>query len=199
MDNDLKSLKQEFITLSKGVIYRQGIDELLEQLENSDFYTAPASTKYHDSCEGGLVQHSLKVYNHLKTEVGLHKLTITDESIAICALFHDLCKVGFYISEIKNRKVYKPNGSKIDSMGRYDWESYYGYTVEDKFPMGHGEKSLYMLRDFMNLTADEALAIRWHMGGFEPKENHIYLSKTYETNKLAVLLNIADMKASYIE
>lgn len=180
---------------------RAGIENLLEFIRKSDFYTAPASTKYHMSCEGGLLQHSLNVYDALVSKVNNNptwKLNFNPASLAIAALLHDLCKTYFYVSEVKNRKVYKENGSKLDSNGRYDWESYMGYTIEDQFPYGHGEKSAMMAEQFIKLTAEERYAIRWHMGFSEPRENYNYLGETYEKYPLALALSEADLEATYL-
>ena len=180
---------------------RAGVENLLEFIRKSDFYTAPASTKYHMSCEGGLLQHSLNVYDALVSKVNNNptwKLNFNPASLAIAALLHDLCKTYFYVSEVKNRKVYKENGSKLDSNGRYDWESYMGYTIEDQFPYGHGEKSAMMAEQFIKLTAEERYAIRWHMGFSEPRENYNYLGETYEKYPLALALSEADLEATYL-
>lgn len=180
---------------------RTGTDKLIEFLRKSDFYTAPASTKYHLSCEGGLLQHSLNVYDALTSKVENNPTWQQDfnpASLIVTALLHDLCKTYFYVSEVKNRKVYKENGSKMDSNGRYDWESYMGYTIEDQFPYGHGEKSVMMIEQFIKLTPEERYAIRWHMGFSEPKENWNSLGKTYEKYPLALALSEADLEATYL-
>lgn len=180
--------KTDFIEIATSYIKRDGIKELLEQLDSTDFYTAPASTRFHDSVEGGLVHHTVKVWKQLEQEVTLHpELNLSDESVAIVALFHDLCKTGFYKVSTRNVK---------DESGKWIQVPY--YEVDDKFPMGHGFKSVYMVRDFMKLTTDEALAIAWHMNGFVPKEDYMSLSKCYETTPLAVLLAVSDLKASYL-
>ena len=180
---------------------RTGTDKLIEFLRKSDFYIAPASTKYHLSCEGGLLQHSLNVYDALISKVKNNPTWQQDfnpASLIVTALLHDLCKTYFYVSEVKNRKVYKENGSKMDSNGRYDWESYMGYTIEDQFPYGHGEKSVMMIEQFIRLSPEERYAIRWHMGFSEPKENWNSLGKTYEKYPLALALSEADLEATYL-
>lgn len=180
---------------------RTGTDKLIEFLRKSDFYTAPASTKYHLSCEGGLLQHSLNVYDALISKVKNNPTWQQDfnpASLIVTALLHDICKTYFYVSEVKNRKVYKENGSKMDSNGRYDWESYMGYTIEDQFPYGHGEKSVMMIEQFIKLTPEERYTIRWHMGFSEPKENWNSLGKTYEKYPLALALSEADLEATYL-
>lgn len=178
--------KERFEKIARTFIKREGIEKLLAKLEKTDFYTAPASTKYHDAEEFGLVKHSIRVFSELDCDVdgqGFNK-----ESIAIVALFHDLCKLGYYTTEMRNKK---------DEKGK--WIQVPFYTVDDKFPMGHGEKSVIMLLQYMTLTTEEMMAIRWHMSGFEPKENYQYLSKAYSEFPLAVYLHVADLKATYIK
>lgn len=180
------SYKEEFISIAREYIHREDIDEMLINLDKTDFYTAPASTKYHDSEEGGLVKHSIKVFKYL---VELSKgMNIDMESIAIVALFHDLCKVGYYTVEYRNTK---------DENGKWIKVPY--YSVKDQTPLGHGSKSAYLVNESIKLTYDELLAITWHMGGFEPKENYGYVSEAYSQCPLAVLLHMADLKATYIK
>lgn len=180
--------REDFIKIAKDNITRDGLDELLKYLDRSDFYIAPASTRYHDSCEGGLVHHSIKVYNKLKDLVKVSKKTYSNETLAIVALFHDLCKVNFYKVEMRNSK---------NEHGQ--WVKVPYYTVEDKFPFGHGEKSVMLTNENIKLNYDEILAIRWHMGGFEPKENYMSLSSAYGQCELAMLLHCADLLATYGE
>lgn len=183
--------KECFEAIARKYIKRDGLEKLLSSLSISDFYTAPASTKFHDAHEGGLVKHSIRVWEELENERYLYQydLQLSLESIAIVALFHDLCKIGYYTVSMRN--------VKNEETGK--WEQVPYYSVDDKFPMGHGEKSVYMIRQFMELTDEEALAIRWHMGGFEPKENYQYLGKAYSETPLALLLHLADMKATYLK
>lgn len=162
----IESNKQEFLRICRENITRPGINELLVWLETkSDFFTAPASAKYHSAYPGGLVEHSLNVYKilkHLKDETNpkfaamdRHAEMITEENIAIAALFHDICKTNYYTLTQKWKK---------DDSGQ--WQSYQAYKVDDKFPCGHGEKSVIVLQQFMRLTGEEILAIRWHLGSF---------------------------------
>lgn len=178
--------KELFKSIVKTTITRKGIDRLMEYLEKTDFYIAPASTRFHDSCEGGLLQHSLNVYFQFLRLPHL-ELGLTAETIAIITLFHDFCKVGYYKTEMRNTK---------DENGKWIQVPY--YIVEDSFPLGHGEKSLVMIREFIDLSADEMLAIRWHMGGFVSKEEYATLGKAYNTCPLAVYLHTADMWATYL-
>lgn len=181
------SYKEEFISLFNKYIKRDGASELLKSLEKSDFFTAPASTRFHECYEGGLCEHSVKVFKSL-----LYDLEYPDENssqmetFAIVSLLHDLCKIGFYTVEMRNTK---------DETGK--WIKVPFYKVDDKFPYGHSEKSVYMIRDFMKLTPDEAMAINAHMGGFDERKNVI--SGTFAQCPLAVRLHVADLKATYLK
>lgn len=179
--------KSTFIDILRKNVKRDGIEKLISMLEKTDFFTAPASTQYHDSVEGGLCHHSLNVYRHLLDDWG----SITDtslESITIVSLLHDLCKIGYYKVSTKNVK---------DESGK--WTQVPFYMVDDKLPLGHGEKSIIMILQMMTLTTEEMMAIRWHMSGFEPKENYPSISKAYSEFPLAVYLHTADLKATYLK
>mgnify|MGYP002507808000 CR=1 FL=1 len=180
------SAKEEFKAIVSSNIRRDGIDKLMAQLEKTDFYTAPASTKYHDSVEGGLVYHSIKVFRALMDLDRDNRYTA--ETLAIVALFHDLCKVGFYTVEYRNSK---------NEQGQWVKVPYYG--VKDLFPFGHGEKSCFLILEHMKLSNEELMAVRWHMGGFEPKESYGTLSEAYSQYPLAVMLHMADLSATYIK
>lgn len=165
---------------------REGIDKLISCLEyETDFFTAPASTKYHLAYEGGLLEHSLNVLNMLKEEC-LDITELSSESIVLVSLLHDVCKANYYKKDYRNVKV---DGT---------WKQVECYTVDDQVPLGHGEKSVIILQNYINLTLEEAMAIRWHMGGFETKENYNCVNKAFNEYKLAFLLHIADMKATYL-
>lgn len=176
--------KERFVKLLRDNVKREGIEKLISMLEKSDFFIAPASTKYHDSCEGGLLQHSLNVYdNLLNGEV--HNKLYTIETITIVSLLHDICKIGFYKKEMRNTKK---DGK---------WIEVPYYTIEDLLPLGHGEKSVIMLQEFIKLTSDEILAINAHMGGFDDRK--YIIGSAFEICPLAVYLHIADLKASYLQ
>ncbi len=181
--------KEEFIQIYKENIKREGSAELLEWLQKTDFFTAPASTKFHGACEQGLVMHSISVF---KTLVEKHFDPETDnmESFAICALLHDLCKAEFY--KVSTRNV------KNDETGK--WEKVPYYAVEDKFPFGHGEKSVFLIERFIRLKPAEAVAIRWHMGGFDEaaKGGSFSISVAYEKYPLAIKLHLADLESTYL-
>lgn len=182
--------KEEFLQIYNEYVKRQGSQEFLEWLLKTDFFTAPASTKYHGACEGGLVLHSLNVYKTLR-ERYFEEGKDSEESFAICALLHDLCKAQFY--KVSTRNV------KNDVTGQ--WEKVPYYTVEDAFPYGHGEKSVFLIERFMRLKTSEAMAIRWHMGGFDDsaRGGSFAISIAYEKYPLAVKLHLADLESTYLK
>ncbi len=189
-----EEIKTEFLDIYKKNITRDGSDKLLDYLlsPKSDFFTAPASTKYHSAYEGGLCEHSINVYKCLCDYMerdrvkNVYGLTASDETIAVVALLHDICKVNFYTVELRNKKN--------DVTGQ--WEKVPYYAINDELPYGHGEKSVYIISGFMRLSREEAVAIRYHMGfsGIEDKGN---IGKSFEKWPLAFALSTADMEASY--
>ena len=195
--NDVK----KFETILQSV-QREGIDNLLAFIRKSDFYTAPASTRYRSCHEGGLLEHTLNVYDRLmnkcKDTLWQERATLKKENIVIAALLHDICKTYFYGTELKNKKVYKETGSKSDSNGRYDWETVPSYTIDDKIPYGHGEKSVMMVEEFIKLEPVERYAIRWHMGFTEPKENWNTIGMAIKKYPLVLALHEADLEATYL-
>lgn len=178
--------KERFLTLCKA-IHRDGIDDLMNWLENSDFYTAPASTRFHGNHPGGLLTHSLNVYDELKQILQAYpEIEISEESIAIVSLFHDLCKVNFYAGEKRNRK---------NEEGK--WESYDAYTIKEKFCFGgHGSKSVFIVQSFIKLTPEEATAINCHMGAFGDNSDNV--GKSFEQYPLAFMLHVADCAATFM-
>ncbi len=188
--------KEEFISIYTENIKRPGADRLLEFLKKSDFFTAPSSTRFHGAYEGGLVQHSLNVYHCLKDYLSrprtkeLYGMDYSEETIALVALLHDICKVNFYTTEYRNKKN--------DDTGK--WEKVPFYAINDTLPYGHGEKSVYILSGYFygdgRLTREEAFAIRYHMG-FSGVEDKNTIGKALEMYPLALALNVADMEASY--
>ena len=180
-------MKEEFIKLLKE-INREGMDDLLSFLENSDFYKAPASTRFHGNFEGGLVEHSLKVYEILKDKVKYSSkpIEVSDDTIKIVSLLHDICKTNFYKIDYRNAK---------NELGV--WEKVPYYTVDDQIPYGHGEKSVMMITEYIKLTPEEKYSIRWHMGYTEPKEVYNTLGAAYEKYPLALLLHEADLEATH--
>ena len=185
--------KEEFISIYKQYIKREGASDLLDFLlsNKSDFFEAPCSTRFHLSREGGLVEHSINVYECLKAYLErtrvkeLYGLSFSDETIAIVALLHDLCKVNVYKKSMRNVK---------DSSGK--WVQVPSYDFQDDLPYGHGEKSVYIISGFMKLTRDEAFAIRYHMG-FSDTENVRNVGEAFSKFPLAFALSTADMEATY--
>lgn len=178
--------KDEFLAIYQENISRKGSVELLDWIKKTDFFTAPASTKFHCACESGLVMHSVSVYNTMM-EKHFDEETDSMESFAICALLHDLCKAQFY--KVSTRNV------KNDETGQ--WEKVPYYSVEDSFPYGHGEKSVFLIERFMRLKLEEAMAIRWHMGGFDDNSGYA-MSQAYDRYPLAVKLHLADLESTYL-
>ena len=185
--------KKEFEKIARANIKREGIESILSLMSQTDFYEAPASTRFHDSELHGLVKHSLNVYHQLvrdlkcaveNGEIESEKYSM--ETITLVSLFHDICKIGFYTTEMRNTKE---NGK---------WIKVPYYTVNDLFPIGHGEKSVIMLMEHMKLDTEEILAIRWHMGLSVPKEMYSSISLAFNESPLALYLHLADMKATYL-
>ena len=194
--------KDRFVSLVRS-INREGINELVEFLEKSDFYTAPASTRFHCSIPEGLLIHSLNVYDMFeqkrKTEPYKTVLgNISDDSSKIITLFHDICKTYMYETDYKNKKIYSETGSKKDEKGRFDWQAVEFYKVNDLVPYGHGEKSVMMLEEFIKLQPIERYAIRWHMGFTEPKENWNTLGSATEKYPVILALHESDLEATYL-
>lgn len=183
-------------------VNREGIDNLMGFIRKSDFYTAPASTRFHSCHEGGLLEHTLNVYDRLQSkfdnELWVEECNVTKDNIIIAALLHDLCKTYFYGTELKNKKVYNDKGTKSDNNGRYDWQTVPVYTVDDKFPYGHGEKSVMMAEQYIKLEIVERYAIRWHMGFTEPKENWNTLGCAIRQHPLVLALHLSDLEATYL-
>jgi hypothetical protein len=187
------SSKEEFLEIYQSQIHREGSAALLDYLQNkSDFFTAPASARYHGACAGGLCDHSVNVYRCLRDYLErprvreLYGLEYEPESVAVVALLHDLCKVGCYRAGTRN--------VKNETTGQ--WEKVPTFFFEDPLPYGHGEKSVYIISGFMRLSREEAMAIRWHMG-FSGTEDSRTVGQALRQYPLAFALATADMEASY--
>jgi HD superfamily phosphohydrolase YqeK len=180
-------------------IKRDGVEELVNYLKSeTDFFTAPASSNFHGNFEGGLLEHTVNV-----TQFALHNFNVIvtrkpdleylRESVVICALFHDVCKTNYYVKE---KKWTKDADNK--------WKEYFGYTVKDSFPLGHGEKSVFIISKYVKLTNPEAMAIRWHMGATEPSVSvpnnaHYYAYNEAIDHPLVRLIHCADMLSMTLE
>lgn len=180
--------REEFCDIWRREVSRPGADKLLEWLSTTDFFKAPASTRFHGACEEGLVMHSLNVYHALMDR--FFEEGDNPESMAICGLLHDLCKANYYKTGSRN--------VKNEATGQ--WEKVPIFMVEDQFPYGHGEKSVYLIERFIRLKPAEAVAIRWHMGGFDDaaRGGCRAISEAYDAYPLAVKLHLADLTATYL-
>lgn len=187
------SAKEEFIEIYQTHIHREGSAALLDYLQNkSDFFTAPASARYHGSYPGGLCDHSVNVYHCLVDYLErprvqeLYGLEYEPESVAVVSLLHDLCKVNVY--RVSTRNVKDPVTGQ--------WKPMPYYEFDDNLPYGHGEKSVYVISGFMRLTREEAFAIRYHMG-FSNEDDARNVGRAFELFPLALALSIADTEATY--
>ena len=194
--------KERFIRIYKDKIHREGSDNLFAFLKKSDFFEAPASTRFHPACEGGLCTHSLNMYDRMYELMSIERNrracfgsdvteTEIDETVAVSALLHDLCKVNFYVPGTRNVKN-KETGA---------WETVPVYEINEKFPMGHGEKTCYIIQNYMRLTPAEGIAIRWHMGSFDNavKGGDRSLNRAWEKYPLGSFLHVADLLASNVD
>ena len=193
-EKELEENQEKFIEIFNKYITREGAGNLLDWLINSDFFTAPASSKFHSAFEGGLCEHSLKVFDRyvrlLTMEYGDDFTSkISMESVAIISLLHDVCKVDFYKVDYRNVKV---DGQ---------WIQVPYYSIEDRLPYGHGEKSVYIVGSFIKLTREEAMAINWHGGGFDDRVRggSYGLADAYYKFPNAMIFHTADMMATYLD
>lgn len=189
-------MKERFIQIFENSIEREGSSKLLDWLKATDFFTAPASTRFHLSRPGGLAEHSVHVYERLRNLCEIEAANNPNfqepgiETMAICGLLHDVCKVNFYNVEMRNRK---------NEQG--EWGKYPFYVVDDQLPYGHGEKSVYIISGFMRLTREESMAIRWHMGfsDNEFRAGGYSVGNAFAKFPLALLTHVADLQATYLD
>ena len=181
--------REEFLSIFSQHVTRPGADKLLAWLDTTDFFRAPASTRFHGACAGGLLMHSLNVYHCLREHY--FESGDSEESFALCALLHDVCKANFY----------KPGTRNVKNEATGQWEKVPTFTIEDAFPYGHGEKSVFLIERFLRLKPAEAVAIRWHMGGFDDaaRGGCFAISQAYDQYPLAVKLHLADLEATYLK
>lgn len=193
---------------------REGIDNLINSIRKTDFYTAPASTRFHGSYDGGLLDHSLNVYDCLVAKKAnpiwskvFSEKSYTDDNLIISSLLHDLCKTFFYIKDFKNQKTYDPEkvsaanfkDIKCDERGKFIWETVPTYKIEDQLPYGHGEKSVMMIEQQIKLEPCERYAIRWHMGAYDCAPGQIStIGAAIELHPLCLALQEADQEASHL-
>ena len=198
---DKKGMKEQFLQLLRST-EREGIEELIEALEEMGFFTAPASANHHLNVEGGLLEHSLNtckaalaIYEGLKPLDASVEKEVRRDSIILSSLLHDVCKSDIYKRSVKKRK---------NNVGQ--WEDVEGYSVSYRnFPMGHGEKSVILLLcNGLSLYDDEMLAIRWHMGAWGINMNSFEDQRCYDTSRklypLVSIIQAADgLAASILE
>ena len=194
MDIDLERNKQKFLELFRANVHREGSEDFLAWLEKSDFFEAPASTKFHSNVTGGLCFHTLNVFDRFTRNLAMQygenwQDTVSLESATIMSLLHDVCKVDCYKMELRNVKV----------DGEWVKQPYYAY--DESLPYGHGEKSVYIISSFFKLSREEAMAINWHMGGFDQRVlgGSYALSNAYYQYPVAVLLHVSDVQATYLD
>ncbi len=194
MDIDLEKNKQKFLEIFRANVHREGSEDFLAWLEKSDFFEAPASTKFHSNVPGGLCFHTLNVFDRFTRNLAMQygenwKDTVSLESATIMSLLHDVCKVDCYKVELRNVKV----------DGEWVKQPYYAY--DEALPYGHGEKSVYIISSFFKLSREEAMAINWHMGGFDQRVlgGSYALSNAYYQYPVAVLLHVSDVEATYLD
>lgn len=180
--------REEFVELYTKYIKRPGADALLKWLEDSDFFQAPASTRFHGNYEGGLCEHSVNVWEELVRLLKAYpEIKVSAESAVIVSLLHDLCKVNTYKTELRNQKV---NGV---------WVQRPVYVFKEDYAFGgHGSKSVYLIQKYMGLTETEAAAVNSHMGSWDRIPTDYSIGSVYEENHLAWLLHVADESATYI-
>jgi hypothetical protein len=180
-----RDYKQQILSVLSAV-KRENMDKLIHFLETSDFFAAPASTRFHLAYEGGLAEHSWNVYNVFNDKIKTYSLKFAKDSVALCGLLHDICKTNFYKRGKKN----------VKEAGK--WTEKEVWIVEDSLPFGHGEKSVYLLQKYIELTDEEALTIRWHMGFTEPKEVWTHMREAADLYPVVMALNIADLEAAFL-
>ena len=188
MADKVQKNREKILSLLSSV-KRPGMQKLIEWIEaKSDFFVAPASTRFHSNYTGGLAEHSLLVYERFNEKNVQYDLGFSEESEIICTLLHDICKCNFYVASTRNKKD--------ETTGQ--WIKVPFYKVEDELPLGHGDKSVIMLQSFIKLTKDEMLTIRWHMGGYVAPQDYNTCSAAWNMCRGAVCLHTADLEASYM-
>lgn len=207
-NEQIESNKQNFESILRKVAQlnpdrAKSIEDIIKYLEQTDFFKAPASTKYHQGYAGGLCEHSLGVYNYLVKIIKDNDIqNIPEESIIVTALLHDLCKIGMYIPYVQGHYKKDENGKDVLLNGKKQWVEEDGYAINPNlsFHAGHSAKSIFFINQFLKLTAEEYEAIYWHMGAFDTGNYSSAndMSRCFEQNKLAFALHMADMYDAYL-
>ena len=216
---EIEANKNKYCNLFKDLIipeYGDSARALLEWIAQTDFFEAPASTRYHNSFKGGLCDHSLNVYNRLiknleaeygkdfcKNEIYQSECRLNLGGLALIALCHDLCKCQYYEIAYRNEKEYRSNGSKHDEKGNFEWVVKEYYTTNPKFNFGHGSKSVFLVQNFITgISLDEALPIRFHMMGREYPGRDFSEDEAFSSMNefpLVLFLATADLQATYLD
>lgn len=185
---NLEEQRELFLTTARETIHREGVTDLLNWLQKADFFTAPASTRYHGAYAGGLCEHSLDVWNYAQKLAPLSPVKLSPESLCIASLFHDVCKVNFYTVTKRNQR--------IDGV----WKEVESYAIDERFHFGgHGSKSVFIVQHFMQLKNDEAVAINCHMGFSDANSSTVRdVSAAYSAYPLAWIIHVADEAATYL-
>ena len=186
----IETNKETFLGALRAHVKRPGVEDLIDWLEKSDFFIAPASTRFHGNYDGGLCEHSLNVFKcMMELREKYPDFDVPEESAVLSSLLHDACKVRVYKKGFRNRK---------NEDGR--WEQYQTYEFDERFPGGHGEKSAFIIQQFVKLLPEEYLAVRWHMAGFDSavKGGDRAFNAACEQSKLVPMLNLADLEASHM-
>lgn len=189
---ELEEQKEMILDLLRST-ERAGIDKLADYLSDStDFFTAPASTRFHNNFSGGLAQHCLNVYENFKSLLEIKGIEMSEDSIIICALLHDLCKCNTYVVETRNRK---------NEQGQWEKYNIWATNKDVDIPLPHSSRSIAIIRKFIKLSIKEELTIFYHMGpyGGEDYEYRNMLKAANEKYPQTVLFYVADTIASYLD
>lgn len=189
---ELEEQKEMILDLLRST-ERDGIDKLADYLSDStDFFTAPASTRFHNNFSGGLAQHCLNVYENFKSLLEIKGIEMSEDSIIICALLHDLCKCNTYVVETRNRK---------NDQGQWEKYNIWATNKDVDIPLPHSSRSIAIIRKFIKLSIKEELTIFYHMGpyGGEDYEYRNMLKAANEKYPQTVLFYVADTIASYLD
>jgi 23S rRNA maturation-related 3'-5' exoribonuclease YhaM len=202
----IQDQKAQIISILKNT-NRAEIESLIAFLTDSDYFAAPASTKFHGAYEGGLAEHSLHVWYVLTEKNRYYQLGLPEDTIAITAFGHDVCKIDFYAKEMKSilkGKIKVKKNKKVDGQWQEveeevkDWQEEEVFVVKDSFPVGHGEKSVITLLRHIQLGDREIAMIRWHMGGYVPKDEYRELTNAVELYPAIIALHAADLEVSHL-
>ena len=180
--------REKFKSIFMTHVQRKGSESILSWLDSTDFYEAPASTRFHGNYKGGLCEHSVNVWEELVRLLRAYpEIKCSAETAAIVTLLHDLCKIGCYKVELRNKKE---NGV---------WVQRPVYIFQEDYNFGgHGSKSVYLIQKHMSLTDEEATAVNCHMAAWDRSPNDYSVGNAFGQYPLAWLLHVADESATYI-